>query len=539
MRFGTSDNKVSRRAPGPPLRSLLTYGAELLQQDPVDVAVDLREQYGHVVRIPPIYPGLNQPAYLVAHPDDVQYVLQSHPDAFGDLNIPGSADFADVLDGSLLDAPLDGDSEWWIERLRQVAPEFSEHAAVERAPTLAQTTSTTVAEYTMGEGETVPSTPLSMPERSTLGRMLGDRSDPALVRTDTPGVVRLLPLMSRLSVRLLGASLFGPDIRAHETAVIRSVARLRRAFKRRTFSIVTGGVSRRLPDWISSPLSAPLQLVNSGQSFDQRDPLETLHKAAGAMAARRVRTPQVFDDAVTTWLTRPDPVTGETLTPESARREIAGLLVAGFPTISAALTWAVYLSATHPKIQERIRKEARASRLFALPEDANHADWAPDRAALFSELSFTHRVWRESLRLYPTVPIFGRTASESVELSGYSIEAGAPVFVSPYVTHRDPAFWDNPTTFDPDRFLPDRHHGRHEFAYYPFSAGPHGCLGQQLATTEAVVALATLFSEYNVELADEDGDAGVDSAINLQPDRDLHVHLKPTGVDEDAHLDTS
>jgi cytochrome P450 len=345
--------------------------------------------------------------------------------------------------------------------------------------------------------------------------------------------------MSRLSVRLIGASLFGPDIRAHETAVIRSVARLRRAFKRRTFSIVTGGASRRLPDWLSSPLSAPLRLVNSGQSVDRRDPLETLHEAAGAMAARRVRTPRVFDDAVTTWLTRPDPVTGETLTPESARREIAGLLVAGFPTISAALTWAVYLSATHPKIQERIRKEARASRLFALPEDASHADWAPDRAALFSEFSFTHRVWRESLRLYPTVPIFGRTARESVELSGYGIEAGAPVFVSPYVTHRDPAFWDHPTTFDPDRFLPNRHRGRHEFAYYPFSAGPHGCLGQQLATTEAVVALATLFSEYNVELADEDGGVGVDSAINLQPDRDLHVHLKPTGVDEDAHLDKS
>lgn len=528
MRFATSENKVARRVPGPSLRSLFTYGAELLQQDPVDIAVDLREQYGQVVRIPPIYPGLKQPAYLVTHPDDVQYVLQSHPDAFGDLNIPGSADLADALEGSILDAPLDGDSEWWIERLRQVAPEFSEDAAVEHAPTLAQTTSTTVAEYATGEGETVLSTPLPTPEWSPLRRMFGDRSDPAMVRTDTPGVVRLHPLMSRLSVRLIGTSLFGPDIRAHETAVIRSVARLRRAFKRRTFSIVTGGASRRLPDWLSSPL----RLVNSRRSADRRDPLETIHEAAGAMAARRVRTPQVFDDAVTTWLTRPDPVTGETLTPESARREIAGLLIAGHPTVSAALTWAVYLSATHPEIQKRIRKEARASGLFTLPEDANHADWAPDRAALFSELSFTHRVWRESLRLYPTVPIFGRTARERVEFSGYAIEAGAPVFVSPYVTHRDPAFWDHPTTFDPDRFRPDRHRGRHEFAYYPFSAGPHGCLGQQLATTEAVVALATLFCEYHVELADEDGGVGADWAINLQPDRDLHVRLKPTDVDE-------
>lgn len=539
MALGMSENKVSGEVPGPSIRSLATFGAKLLRRDSVDVAVDLRKQYGHVVRIPPVYPGLDKPAYLVTHPEDVQYILQSHPDAFGDLNIPGSADFADALDGSILDAPLDGDSEWWTERLRQIAPEFSEHAGVERAPTLAQTTSTTIAEYAAGEGEPISPTPLSTPERSTLHRMLGDRFDPELVRTDTPDVVRLLPLMSRLSVRLLGTSLFGPDIRAHETAVIRSVARLRRAFKRRTFSIVAGGASRRLPDWLSSPLSAPLRLATSGRSAERRDPLETLHKAAGAMAARRIRTPRMFDDAVTTWMTRPDPVTGETLSPESARREIAGLLVAGFPTVSAALTWAVYLSATHPEIQERIRKEARASHLFAVREDTSYTDWEPDRATLFSELSFTHRVWRESLRLYPTVPIFGRTAHESVEFRGHAIEPGAPVFVSPYVTHRDPAFWDHPTTFDPDRFLPDRHRGRHEFAYYPFSAGPHGCLGQQLATTEAVVALATLFCEYNVELADTDGSVGVDSAINLQPDRNLHVHLKPTEVDGYAHPDKS
>jgi cytochrome P450 len=100
-----SENKAARRVPGLSIQSLFTFGTELLRRDPVDIAVDLREQYGHVVRISPVYPGLKQPAYLVTHPDDVQYILQSHPDAFGDLIIPGSADFADALDGSILNAP--------------------------------------------------------------------------------------------------------------------------------------------------------------------------------------------------------------------------------------------------------------------------------------------------------------------------------------------------------------------------------------------------------------------------------------------------
>jgi cytochrome P450 len=522
-----SESKEARSAPGPWVRALFTLGPELLRRDPIDVAVDLREQYGHVVRIPPIYPGLERPAYLVTHPDDVQSVLQSDPRSFRGLDIPGSDDFAAAVEGSILGPPEDGDLDWWIERFRQLAPEFDEHAAVEHTRSLAQTTSMTVAEYAAGRPETVPSR--SIPERSVLRRVLGDRSDPAMVRTDTPGKVRLLPLMSRLSVRLIGVSLFGPDIRAHEAAIIRSVARLRRAFKRRTFGVVTGVASRRLPDWLSLSLSS-LRLVRR-RSAEQRDPLESLHETAGAMVARRTRTPWVFDDAVTTWLTRPDHITGETLTPANARDEVTGLLIAGFATVSAALTWAVYLVATHPEVQERIRKEAQASRPFTPLENADHTDWVPDRDTLFSELSFTHRVWRESLRLYPTLPIFGRTARDSVELGGYAIESGAPVFVSPYVTHRDPAFWDDPTAFDPGRFLPERSRDRPEFAYYPFSAGPHGCLGRELATSEAVVALAALFCEYRVELADGDGDVGVDSAINLQPNRDLHVRLKSHDVD--------
>lgn len=528
MRGHVLESRAVKTAPGPGNRALFTFGLELLQRDPVDVAVDLREQYGHVVRIPPIYPGLDRPAYLVTHPNAVQYILQTHPNKFGGFDVP---DFA-AVEGSILSPPKDAGPEWWSKRLRQVAPEFDEHAAIDHVPALARETSTTLAEYTAGgAGASAVSSPSS--DQSRFQSVLGDQLDPAAVSTDTSGVVRLLPLMSRLSVRLIGHSLFSPDIRVHEAAVIRAVAQLRRAFKRQMFGAVAGGVSNHLPDWLSSSLLAPLRRLQFNQAAEPRDSIRTLYDIADAIVTRRECTPGVFGDAITTWLTRPDPVTGETLTPESARREVVGLLIAGFATVSAALTWAVYLAATHPKIQERIYDEAQNSRLFTSVEDTRgtNSGWVPNRDELFTDLEVTHRVWQESLRLYPTLPLFGRTAREGIELGGYAIEPDAPVFVSPYVTHRDPAFWDHPTEFDPDRFLSNRQRDRPEFAYYPFSAGPNGCLGQEIATTQGVVALAALFREYHVKIENEATDVGVNSVINLQPDQTLRTRLEPRNRD--------
>jgi cytochrome P450 len=110
--------------------------------------------------------------------------------------------------------------------------------------------------------------------------------------------------------------------------------------------------------------------------------------------------------------------------------------------------------------------------------------------------------------------------------------------MSPYVTHRDPEFWDDPETFDPSRFEPERVAERPELAYLPFSAGRHACLGEAIATTEAVTVLASVLATHRVEFGRPHGadesfdpheapDVGVDSAINLEPDTDIQVRFVP------------
>lgn len=497
----------STGVPGPGLRDLATYGPALLRRDPVDVAVDLRERYGPLVRIPPIYPALDQPAFLATDPDDVRRILQTDPKSFRGLEVPGREGFAAAVEGSILGPPGPGGMDWWVKRLRQIDPEFAGDRVAAAAPSLSRVTKRTLTAVAQ--------------EAATGASTRSRSSDPAAPVDGGPGI-RLRPLAARLALRLLGESLFADDVETHEATVIRSVARLRGAFKDHRLAILTGLLTRRLP----GPLGAAAARLRARRAPDwvdfDRDPLDALQDAARAMVERRRRNPTGYDDAITNWLTRPDPVTGETMPPTAVADEVAGMLLAGYATMGAALSWAGFLLATHPAVQAAMAEEAQASSALAYPPALGYR-------ALLAALPTAHRAWRETLRLYPTLPVFGRMADEPVTLSGYPVPADAPVLVSPYVTQRDPSLWAAPDRFDPDRFREARSRDRPAFAYYPFSAGPHGCIGRYVATAEAVVALSTLCRDYRIDLTGETEPAavGLDSAINLQPDRDVRVTLTP------------
>ena len=73
--------------------------------------------------------------------------------------------------------------------------------------------------------------------------------------------------------------------------------------------------------------------------------------------------------------------------------------------------------------------------------------------------------------------------------------------MSPYVTHRHPAVWDDPERFDPERFTPERVAARPRFAYVPFSGGPRLCIGNEFALMEAALVLALIVQRYRLVLA--------------------------------------
>ncbi|MDX8141370.1 cytochrome P450 [Lentzea sp. BCCO 10_0061] len=198
-------------------------------------------------------------------------------------------------------------------------------------------------------------------------------------------------------------------------------------------------------------------------------------------------------DLLTSLLQAADPDTGETMSDEQVYDEVTSMIIAGSETTSAAMAWAAYLLATHPDVQRAVQAEVDEV-----------LQGRPVRYEDLGRLQFTHRVVKETLRLYPTTWMLMRRPLEDVDLGGYRIPADAMVLFSIFALHRDPALFPDPERFDPDRWLPDRARTMPPHAYLPFGAGPRGCIGGAFSHTEAAVFLATLAQRHTlVSVSDE------------------------------------
>jgi cytochrome P450 len=198
-----------------------------------------------------------------------------------------------------------------------------------------------------------------------------------------------------------------------------------------------------------------------------------------------IATGEAPDDLATKILTTKDPETGETFTLDEMVDQVVIFFLAGHETSAAALSWALYLVALYPDWQDRLAQEA-----------ANFSGAFAD----LSGLRQTRDVFRETLRLYPSVPMMVREATRQGSFRNRTVNAGAQIVLSPWHLHRHERFWDNPDGFDPDRW--DTENGKRcaRDAYMPFSAGPRICPGAGFALIEGTVLLANLLRAYRFDI---------------------------------------
>ena len=208
------------------------------------------------------------------------------------------------------------------------------------------------------------------------------------------------------------------------------------------------------------------------------------------------------------------------LTEEEIIQEVLTMGGAGHETTANTLSWALYLVAKHPEVQSKLQAEV----------DANVAgDVATFDEAAAKNLPLTLAVVYETLRLYPTVPLFPRECSKhGVKIGGYDIPKGSLVVVVSSAIHRDARYFPAPKEFRPERFLgvpppstslPIGAPGGPKFAFMPFGAGQRTCVGQRFAILEAVILLASITKRFSLSLPDGDGDDRVQEhlAITLRP----------------------
>lgn len=190
------------------------------------------------------------------------------------------------------------------------------------------------------------------------------------------------------------------------------------------------------------------------------------------------------DDLATKIMTQADPETGARFDTEEMVDQVAIFFLAGHETSASALAWALYLMATHPEWQERLAEEAQV---------LETCDFS-----LMSQLKLSRDVFRETLRLYPPVPMMVRENSCPERFRDRDVKKGAQLVLSPWHLHRHERLWDNPDGFDPTRWQTENGKQCQREAFIPFSAGPRVCTGAGFAMVEGPLILSRILRDFRL-----------------------------------------
>ena len=237
---------------------------------------------------------------------------------------------------------------------------------------------------------------------------------------------------------------------------------------------------------LSEQMHGPLLLLRDADRQMQAA-VEILHRRVQRMIDDRRASGQVQNDLLGRLLTAQDEGQKAPMTDTQVRDEVLTLFLAGHETTASSLAWALYLLARHPEIYQQVQAEVDA---------LSH----PPRYEDLPRLGLTQRVFKETIRLYPPLPLFNRDTTAEITVCGYRLPPGTVINICPYATHHRADLWPDPERFDPDRFTAEGEAGRSRYAYLPFSAGPRVCIGNHFAQMEGTLVLATWLQRAHFEL---------------------------------------
>jgi cytochrome P450 len=180
---------------------------------------------------------------------------------------------------------------------------------------------------------------------------------------------------------------------------------------------------------------------------------------------------------------------GHGMSDELVLSESMQLLVAGHETSSNALSWLLYLLSSRPDCLERLRAEFDSV-----------LGGAPLSYSDVPKFEYAIQVIQEALRLYPPFWMVDRMALADDRAGDVAIPRGSTVVVFIYGVHHSPRYWENPESFNPERFAKANEKLHTPFAHLPFGAGPRGCIGGNYATLQILMILSVLLRKYDLRL---------------------------------------
>ena len=288
-------------------------------------------------------------------------------------------------------------------------------------------------------------------------------------------VVDMSKEMMRLTLAIVGKTLFGADVEAEAEEIGRALTQSLEMFAATTLPFSELLEKLRLPGYRRFQRAKARLDATIYRMIEE-------HRAAGRDRGDLLSMLLMAQD------TEGD---GGRMTDLQLRDEAMTIFLAGHETTANALAWTWYLLSRHPEVEARMHAEldsALAARLPAIED--------------LPGLRYTEMVLAESMRLYPPAWIVGRRALADYPVAGYTVRARSLVLMSQWVMHRDPRYFPDPLRFDPQRWTPEAQAARPKFSYFPFGGGPRVCIGESFAWMEGVLVLAALAQQWRMRLVE-------------------------------------
>ncbi len=308
---------------------------------------------------------------------------------------------------------------------------------------------------------------------------------------DERRTIDLMTEMKRVTQDIIGRTMFGTDIAEDADRIGDAVDEALQYVARRSRAIVN------VP--IGLPTPAARRFGNA---------IADLDAAIYSNITSRRSADSPGNDLLGMLIEAVDQETGRALTDDQIRNEVATVYGAGHETTANALTWAWHELMQSPRVLERL-----CSEVDSVPPDA------------LAKLTYARMVFEETLRFRPPVPINGRVAMEASRLGGYEVAPGAIALLIVNNVHRHPGFWERPEIFYPEHFSPEAKAARDRYAWTPFGAGPHLCIGNNFAMIEGTLLLAMMARNFAFEPVHPLPRKPA-LAVTLKPKRGMRVEVR-------------
>ncbi|KAL7031167.1 hypothetical protein ACKWTF_006920 [Chironomus riparius] len=210
-------------------------------------------------------------------------------------------------------------------------------------------------------------------------------------------------------------------------------------------------------------------------------------------------------------------IDGQPLSNLDIREEVDTFAFAGHDTTSSGISFTLYNIAKYPDVQQKVYDEV----LEIIGDDEELT------VQKLNNLQYLDLVIKESLRLFPPVPYYGRKLSEELTAGGYTFPKDMNVYVSPYLLSKNPEIYPEPEKFNPHRFEAERSYDKiNPFSYVPFSAGSRNCIGQKFAQHELKVIVSTIVKNFKLTLDKKQENLTLTAELILRPVDGINVYVE-------------